>query len=687
MKILSRNWFWSLLAALICVPSAGFAASAVTAESLACPGENGAGAFPVTSLTLGTDGKYYGVAEEGGRFAVGTVFRLASNGDFTVLAVFDGKQNGGRPRAHLLANPDGSFYGTTYNPSTVFHVTTDGTLTTVVRFAPGQRCETALIRASDGNLYGTTNRTVFRMTPEGVVTQLTSFPDIIPFQPPNFNIVLPAQPSELVQATDGNLYGRTINSVFRITLAGQVTTLSSLPSLQIEGPTVLSPLVEGDDGNFYGVSPRKPDTGGSLSTPVIQQITPDGVVSTFASLGYSRFGVTYAPALLLDPDGNFYGTTFAGGAESQGSVFRVSPSGTLTTLFSFDRTNGMFPAGALIKGADGEFFGTTVGGYRQNPRVGPGPNTFGTLYRVTHGGQVTTLYVFPRVLGGFFSSTGPLFQAPDGSFYGNDQNGYDGLASIFRIRPDGVLEFVATDDTLDNIFSTLVLGPDGNYYGTTDHGGLNNKGKIIRLSPDGNLETLFSFDGTNGERPRSALLLANDGNMYGTTFYGGAANAGTVFRMTTAAAPQTVTTFDGTNGGFPSAPLIQAADGDFYGTTGITPQDAGTIFRLTPQAALTTLVRFDGTNGQDRCLRCFRPATEVFMGRRQAAGRKAEARFLERIQTERFPRWRISICLRTPAVASSRELMAPFMERKPVCSGFFPTARSARYCPDRFDTD
>lgn len=586
-------------AAWICVPSAGFAASAVTAESLARSGENSTGAFPVTSLTLGTDGNYYGVAEQGGRFGVGTVFRLTSNGDFAVRAVFDGKENGGSPRAHLLANPDGSFYGTTYDPGTVFRVAPDGALTTVVRFPPGQRCETALIRASDGNLYGTTERTVFRMTPQGVVTQITSFPNVSPIQPPNYHITLPARPSELVQARDGNLYGRTINSVFRITLAGQVTTLSSLGPPQIEGPTVLSPLVEGDDGNFYGVSPRKPDTGGSLSTPVIQQITPDGVVSTFASLGYTRFGLTYTSRLLLDANGNFYGTTFAGGAESLGSVFRVSPSGTLTTLVSFDRANGMFPAGALIKGADGEFFGSTLGGYGQNPRVGPGPNTFGTLYRVTHGGQLTTLYSFPRTVGTFHFNTGPLFQAPDQSFYASDQSEYDGLGSIVRIRPNAAAEIVATDDVPDNIFSTLILGPDGNYYGTTGHGGLNNKGKIIRLSPGDTLETLFSFDGTNGERPRSALLLANDGNMYGTTFYGGASNAGTVFRMTTAGTPQTVFTFDGTNGGYPIAPLIQATDGAFYGTTGITLADAGTIFRLTPQGALSTLVRFDGTNGQD----------------------------------------------------------------------------------------
>ena len=475
--------------------------------------------------------------------------------------------------------------------------------------------------------------------------------------------------------------------MFRVTLAGVVTTLSSLAGQEIESPNVLGPLVEGDDGNFYGVSPRKPDTSGGLANPVIQQISPDGVIKTFASLGYSsRFADS--PALLLDTDGNFYGTTFDGGGKALGSVFRVTPSGTLTTLFSFDRTNGMFPAAALIKGAAGALIGTTLGGYRQNPRVGPGPNTFGTLFRLTHGGQVTTLYSFPRVPGWI---SGSLFQAPDGSFYGSDQGPFDGLADIFRIRPDGTVDFVATDDTPDNTFSTVILGPDGNYYGTTDHGGSNNKGEIFRLSPGGVFETLFSFDGPNGSEPRSSLLLASDGNMYGTTFYGGAANAGTVFRITTAGVPQTVVTFDGTNGGYTSAPVIQAADRNFYGTTGITLHDAGTIFRLTPQGVLNTLVRFDGTNGQDPLLPLFQATDGNFYGSTTGGTQGAGTIFKMDSNGD------LSTLVNLNQFENSNGglvegVTAPSMERTPTgaagtvraYSGFFPMAHSASFCPGTF---
>ena len=144
--------------------------------------------------------------------------------------------------------------------------------------------------------------------------------------------------------------------------------------------------------------------------------------------------------------------------------------------------------------------------------------------------------------------------------------------------------------------SALVLGTDGNFYGTTSVGGSNNLGTVFQVTPSGTLSSLVSFDASNGANPRAPLVLGADGNFYGTTAAGGSNSFGTVFKLTTNGVLTSLVSFAGaTNGAQPGAGLIQARDGNFYGTTRLGgTNDGGTAFRMLSDGALASLVSFDG---------------------------------------------------------------------------------------------
>jgi uncharacterized repeat protein (TIGR03803 family) len=151
-------------------------------------------------------------------------------------------------------------------------------------------------------------------------------------------------------------------------------------------------------------------------------------------------------------------------------------------------------------------------------------------------------------------------------------------------------------------YMSLVRGSDGNLYGTDWAGGSNNSGTVFRLTPAGQLSTLYGFcaqtNCSDGEHPGAGLLLANDGSLYGTTYEGGTSSCGTVFRISSPGALTTLLSFDSTNGANPVAGVIQATDGNLYGTTTYGgPNGYGTVFRITPQGSLTTLHSFDATDG------------------------------------------------------------------------------------------
>jgi uncharacterized protein (TIGR03437 family) len=299
--------------------------------------------------------------------------------------------------------------------------------------------------------------------------------------------------------------------------------------------------------------------------------------------------------LLQASDGNFYGTAESGGAHSGGAVFKITPSGNLTTLYSFSGTDvGVSPTGGLIQASDGNFYGTTAGG----TNVGG----VGTIFKVTPAGTVTFLHRFNGNDGS--APEGGLVQGSDGSLYGTtSQGGASSQGTIFKITPAGSLTTLHSFSGMDGAspYAGLIQASDGNFYGTTGRGGTRGIGTVFQITPGGTLTTLYSFTGGNdSSAPRGSLVQATDGSLYGTTSLGGPnVGSGTIFKITPSGTLTFLYTFHGPDGSGPFAGLIQASDGNFYGTTqgGGTDGD-GTVFEITPSGMFTTLHSFlGGTDG------------------------------------------------------------------------------------------
>jgi uncharacterized repeat protein (TIGR03803 family) len=304
--------------------------------------------------------------------------------------------------------------------------------------------------------------------------------------------------------------------------------------------------------------------------------------------------------LVQGTNGNLYGTTLGGGTQNSGTVFEITRAGKLKTLYSFcsqtNCTDGSLPYGGLVLGRDGNFYGTTSQG---------GANgTWGTVFRITPSGTLTTLHSFSGTDG--FNPAAPMILASDGNFYGITQNGgTNGFGTIFKLTQAGTFSTLYDFGSSDGFFlnGPLVEGPDGNFYGTAESGGANGFGTIFQVTPGGSFTTFFSFNSTDGSAPASGLLSASDGNLYGTTYEGGSSpkcpnGCGTAFKITTSGTLTTLHDFDLTEGANPIAALIQATDGNFYGTTyGGGTANWGVVFKMTPGGTVTTLHSFQGTDG------------------------------------------------------------------------------------------
>jgi uncharacterized repeat protein (TIGR03803 family) len=312
-------------------------------------------------------------------------------------------------------------------------------------------------------------------------------------------------------------------------------------------------------------------------------------------------------SLVQATNGDLYGTTYYGGANNGGTVFKINPSGVLTTLysFSFDFDDGNFPYAGLIQDTNGNLYGTTA--------IGPGPLNGGTIFSITPAGALTMLYSFchqPDCADGEKPIAG-LVEAANKSLYGTTYyGGVYGWGAVFRIAPSGVLSTVYSfcqqpscpDGELPT--SGLIQATDGNLYGTTSQNlNFESYGTIYRITPDGVFTGLHRFNGTDGAAP-NGLLQATNGQFYGTTADGGAnvnnncgLGCGTVFEMTSTGALITLHSFDLTDGAYPSGELLQASDRNLYGTTSSGGAHGfGTIFKIS-SAGLTTLHNFDGTDG------------------------------------------------------------------------------------------
>lgn len=357
--------------------------------------------------------------------------------------------------------------------------------------------------------------------------------------------------------------------------AATETVLYSFQSGIADGAYPQAALLQYSDGNFYGTT----GTGGTANNGIMFRITPAGIESALYSFGTGTDGDVPEAALVLGSDGNFYGTTGYGGSNARGTVFKITPAGAETLLHSFGGAgDGVVPEVSLVQGSDGNFYGTTAFGGTANR---------GVVFKITPAGTETVLHSFGGGTDGLIAD-GALVQGSDGNFYGTTTNGgAAGFGTAFKITPLGVETVLhsfgsGTDGT--GPLAGLIQGSDGNFYGTTGSGGTANNGIVFMLTPAGVETVLYSFAGppTDGAFPEAVLIQGADGNFYGTTASGGANYSGTIFRITAAGAETMLWSFGaGTDGATPEAPLILGNDGYFYGTTGNGGTAGfGTVFRF-----------------------------------------------------------------------------------------------------------
>ncbi|MGA3006968.1 MAG: choice-of-anchor tandem repeat GloVer-containing protein [Opitutaceae bacterium] len=330
-------------------------------------------------------------------------------------------------------------------------------------------------------------------------------------------------------------------------------------------------------------------------TSGVYTITPLSLVYNFT--GSLNGGTHPYASLALGSDGNFYGTTNNGGSGDYGTVFKLTPAGVVTTLVAFNYTNGAYPTAALVQGSDGNFYGVTPTG---------GSGSSGTVFKMTSTGVLITLVSFNLTNG---STPSGLVQGSDGAFYGTATNGGGAnYGTVFKMTAKGSLTTLVTFNGSNggNPDAGLVQGHDGNFYGITSEGGAYGDGTVFKMTPAGVLTTLVSFNGGDGSYPAEPLIQASDGNFYSTTNTGGSNDLGTLFRVSPAGVLSTLVTFDGVNGLDPAGALWQDGDGNLYGATmeggpGYDPINGpvgnGIVFKLTPAGVLTTLAVFNGPNG------------------------------------------------------------------------------------------
>jgi uncharacterized repeat protein (TIGR03803 family) len=569
------------------------------------------GKNPSAGLVRGSDGNFYGTAPGGGTRDSGTVFKISTNGALTSLYSFTGGNDGGGPNG-LVQDSDGYFYGTTggggtRDSGTVFKISTNGALTSLYSFTGGYDGwwpQAGLVQGSDGYFYGTTQNggtnnsgTVFKISTKGALTSLYSFTGTDDGANPY---------AGLVQGSDGYFYGTTSGggtgysgTVFKISTNGALTSLYSFTGGN-DGALPYAGLAQGSDGYFYGTT----QNGGTNNVGTVFKISTNGALTSLYSFTGGYDGGWPQAGLVQGSDGYFYGTTQYGGNNS-GTVFKISTKGALTSLYSFTGGNdGANPYAGLVQGSDGYFYGTTSGGGNTNFNYGSGD---GTVFKISTNGALTSLYSFTGGYDGANPYAG-LVQGSDGYFYGTTAySGTNVYGTVFKISTNGALTslYSFTGGNDGNYPNGLVQGSDGYFYGTTEGGGANSAGTVFKVSVNGALTSLYSFTGgKDGANPESGLVQGSDGYFYGTTIGGGNTNFnygsgdGTVFKVSVNGALTSLYSFTGGNdGAIPWAGLVQGSDGYFYGMTGAgTTNGSGTVFKISTNGALTSLYSFTGTN-------------------------------------------------------------------------------------------
>ncbi len=545
----------------------------------------------VTPLLKAQD-TFLGLTSNGGPDGRGTAFSIKNNGNnFSITHPF--ADWGKNPNGDLIQGDDGDFYGMTlyggtYSYGSIFKVTSAGVITILHQLnyaTDGANPYGELTKGNDGNFYGMTSSggsnsdgTIFKITPSGtfaVLRHLSSADGSHPY-------------GHLVLAPDGNFYGCTYaggafgyGTIFKVTATGTLTVLHSLSSAT-DGANCYGSLVRGSDGLFYGIT----NGGGTNGDGTIFKITSTGTYTVLHNMSNAD-GVHSQSDLIQASDGNFYGMANAGGSNFQGTIFKITSTGTFTVLRNLSSsTDGQAPYGALVQATDGLLYGMCANG---------GDHSGGTVFKISTSGAFTKLFSFTSATNGA-NPKGSLVQSTDGKLYGMASIGGESLyGSVFKISTTGTFTLLNSFNGGINgnaPYESLVQSTiDNAYYGTTSGGGTFDYGTVFKLC-GGTLTVLHSFNrNVDGAVPKGSLVLGTDSNFYGMTSDGGSNGVGTIFKITSngnyTVLRQLVSNTDGAS---PRGSLVLGSDGIFYGMTNSGGSNgSGTIFKITKAGGFTVL--------------------------------------------------------------------------------------------------
>jgi len=340
--------------------------------------------------------------------------------------------------------------------------------------------------------------------------------------------------SGLILDEKGTLYGTTVRggtgpchrgcgTVFELLRSGKERVLYSFAGVPIgDGVLPRAGLVRDAVGNLYGTT-----SDGGLFTGTVFKVSPTGTETVLYTFASGTDAADPKGTLLLDAKGNLYGTSIFGGTYNYGTVFQVSPSGVETILYNFTGSlDGGSPSAGLIQDEEGNFYGTTGNGGDYGP---------GTVFKLTPDGVETTLYSFDGFgLGGNPAST--LVRDAEGNLYGTTVwGGGPGYGTVFELRSAGeftiLYEFKGGSDGMNPV-AGVIRDEAGNLYGTTKNGGDSGRGNVFRLSSGGTLKILHQFaGGTDGAHPVGGVIRDAKGNLFGATARGGTYGRGTIFKI------------------------------------------------------------------------------------------------------------------------------------------------------------
>jgi uncharacterized repeat protein (TIGR03803 family) len=599
----ARTGFRVLLSLALITAAADVASAATYTESILLNFQGPPnGSSPSSSLVLDSAGNLFGATEYGGAINQGVVFKLDANGTLTLPHNFSGGTDGAFPLAAVIRDSNGNLYGTTIDGGTaffgtVYKISPNGTETVLHNFGgpgDGANPECALIRDSKGNLYGTTegggllnSGTVFKLDSANNETILYSFQN---GDDGGFPI------AGVVRDSAGNLYGTAetggsanLGVVFKLDPSGKETVLHAFTGGS-DGAYPVGGVVLDADGNLYGTTSE----GGSANFGTVYKIDASGEAILHSFTGFPD-GANPQSGVAIDSAGNLYGTAPFGGANNSGMVYKIPKGGSESVFFSFEfGPTGALPSGGVILDSAGNLYGTAAQG-------GLNGSDYGVIYRLDTAGSETVLYSFPPNPQG--TSPGGGVVASGADFYGVAGGGTTNLGVLYKLDAAGNETVLHTfTGGTDGANPVGLTSSGGTTLGVTNAGGSAGGGVLFAVSAGGGLKTLFNFGGLSGSSPN--LPAQSGGKIYGTTYYGGDVGFGVLYVLDSVGNLTVLHSFTGgADGGYPSGGVVVDKAGNTYGIascggTGVTvfcpSGGAGLVFKFDPAGNETILYNFSG---------------------------------------------------------------------------------------------